>query len=43
MTEKEYKLPLVTIIYFDNNDIVTISNIGGDDDGKVTDQDWKDD
>lgn len=43
MTEKEYKLPLVTIIYFDNNDILTISNIGGDDDGKVTDLDWKDD
>lgn len=40
MTEKEYKLPLVTIIYFDNNDIVTTSDIGDDDDRKVTDQDW---
>ena len=42
MKEKtRYQLPLVAIIYF-NNDIVTASNIGDSDDEKVTDQDWND-
>jgi hypothetical protein len=37
-----YQLPLVAVIYFDNNDIVTASTIIDYDDGKVTDQDWND-
>lgn len=40
MKEKtEYQLPLVTVIYC-NNDIVTASNIFDTDDETVTDQDW---
>ena len=37
-----YQLPLVAVIYFDKNDIVTASTIGDNDDEKVTDQDWND-
>ena len=40
--KKGYQLPLVTSIYFNNNDIVTASTIGDSDDEKVTDQDWSD-
>ena len=37
-----YQLPLIAVIYFNNNDIVTASTIGDSDDEKVTDQDWND-
>ena len=40
MKEKnEYQLPLLTIIYF-NDDIVRTSSIGDSDDETVKDQDW---